>query len=448
MLIALVIMLASPAAVPGQSSLSEEKIKSHMRELSQRGLNRAMVVGIINPEGKRYFFEGTFREGDTRRVNARTVFEIGSLTQFFTALLAAQIADMDWKAPASTYLPEEMKLPAFEGTEITLGALLEQTSGLPKLPTNLKPEIRKNPFADYSRESLADFINKYELPVKPGRKFVLSPVGYGLVGLAVEQQTGESFEALVKSRICEPLEMKNTSVSLNEVQRYNLARGHRGETQAPLWDMPALAGSGALRSDAKDMLQFLGANLGLIESPLLPAMEKTHQILLKSEKNNMAVAAGWLIFRTENTNIYYRSGLTGGHASFAGFHKKTKTGVIVLSNSASSVEKFGLSLLDHEYFKLREFVPIIKISEAARRQYAGVFQLPSGLRILIHRKEGHLTAQFEQSARHRIQPIKEDTFYHPIMKIELTFQRNDKGIIDKLSFPQGEETLTATRIRI
>ncbi len=451
MLIALVIMLAFPAAIVGQSPLPEETIKTHMRELSQRGLNRAMVVGIINPEGKRYFFEGTFREGDTRQVNARTIFEISSLTQFFTGLLAAQMSengDLDLDAPASTYLPEEMKLPVFEGVEITLGDLIEHTSGLPKLPTNLKPQVKKNPFADYSRESLGEFLSKYELPQKPGIKFVISRVGYGLVGLAIEQQTGESFEALVKFRICEPLEMKNTSVSLNEVQRYNLARGHRGETQFPLWDMPAFAGSGALRSDAKDMLQFLGANLGLIESPLLPTMEKTHQILLKSEKNNMAVATGWVVFHYNDGQIYYRSGLTGGHASFAGFRKDTGTGGVVLSNSAQSVENLGMYLLDHEFFKLREFVPVIKISDAAMRQYAGVFQLPSGLRILIHRKEGRLMAQFEQRARQRIQPIKEDTFYHPTMKIELTFQRNTKGFIDKVSFPQGEETLTATRIRI
>ena len=216
----------------------------------------------------------------------------------------------------------------------------------------------------------------------------------------------------------------------------------------PCVNMPAFAGSGALRSDAKDMLQFLGANLGLMESPLLPAMEKTHQILLQSEKNNMAVAAGWLIFGTENANIYYRSGLTGGHASFAGFRMDTKTGVVVLSNSASSVENLGMYLLNHENVKLREFVPVIKVTDAALRQYAGVFQLPNGLRILFHRREGSLTAQFEQNARHRIQPIKEDTFYHPVMKIELNFQRNPKGFIDKVSFPQGEEELTATRIRI
>ncbi len=451
LLFVLTLILALPVSVSMGSSFPEDKVKSHMKELSQRGLNRAIVVGIINPDGKRYFFEGTFREGDTRRVNARTIFEISSLTQFFTGLLATQAAendDIDLDAPASTYLPEEIVLPTFEETEITLDTLIEHTSGLPRLPPNLDPSVKQNPYVDYTWESMGEFLGEYELPQKPGSKFVISRAGYGLVGLALERQSGETFEAMVKSRICDPLEMKNTSISLNEVQRYNLARGHQGETQSSLWEMPVFAGSGALRSDAKDMLQFLGANLGLIESPLLPIMEKTHEVLLKSEKNNMAVATGWVVYRNDDADIHYRSGLTGGHASFAGFRKDTRTGVVVLSNSASSVEKLGMYLLDHEHFKLREFIPVIEVSNTDLRQYAGVFQLPNGLRILFHLQEGHLTTQFEQSARYRVQPIKENTFYHPKMRIELVFQRNPKGFIDKVSFNQGEETLTATRVRI
>ncbi len=449
--LALILVLATAVVAFGDSHFSEETVKAHMKELSERGLNRAIVVGIINPEGKRYFYEGTFREGDTRKVNARTIFEISSLTQVFTGLLAAQLIDkgeFDWDTPAAQYLPEDIKLPKFEENEITLGHLLEHTSGLPKLPANLQPASRLNPLADYTREALVEFLGGFELKEAAGKSFKISRIGYGLVGSALEQQTGETFEALVKSRIGDPLDMENTTIELNEVQRYNLARGHQGQTQSPLWDMPAFAGSGALRSDARDMLQFLGANLGLIESSFLPVLKKTHETRLRSEKNNMAVATGWVVLNSNDSPLLYRSGLSGGHSSFAGFRKDTNTGVVVLSNSASSVEYFGLYLLDSEKFKLKEFVPMIEVSDADLRQYPGVFQLPNGFRILFYMQEGHLTVQFEQSARYRLQPVAEDTFYHPKLKTNLIFQKNPKGFIDKVNFKQGEEELTAVRIRI
>ncbi len=447
----LTLLLSVQTAAQVDSPVPEEAVKAHMKALSDRGLNRAMVVGIVNPEGKRYLFEGTFREGDTRKVNARTVFEISSLTELFTSLMVVDLAqkgEFDLKATASQYLTEDLTLPKFEEEEITLRHLLLHTSGLPRLPDNLEPENRQNPFVDYTEKALGQFLGKYELKAGPGKSFKPSRVGYGLLGIALEKQTGETFEELVQTRICSPLEMKNTSISLNEVQRYNLARGHQGETQMPHWDMMLFAGSGGLRSDTKDMLRFVEANLGLTDNPLSPAMNLSHKIALASDDSDLAVATGWVVLKREETLIYYRSGLTGGHASFAGFRKDTQTGVVIMSNSASSVEDIGIYLLDPDHHKLKEFLPMIEISDDALRQYTGVFQLPNGFRILFHRNEGHLTTQFETSSRYRLQPVEEDTFHHPKMKINLEFQRNPKGIIDKVSFKQGEEELTATRVRI
>ena len=86
-------------------------------------------------------------------------------------------------------------------------------------------------------------------------------------------RAGKSYEELVESRICGPLGMKDTVITLTPQMKARLAVGHNATMAAvPNWDIPTLAGAGALRSTTNDMLTFVGANLGVIKSPLAPAM--------------------------------------------------------------------------------------------------------------------------------------------------------------------------------
>ena len=74
-------------------------------------------------------------------------------------------------------------------------------------------------------------------------------------------------KSLVKTRVCVPLQMNSTRIHLAPDLQSRLARGHddAGKTVAN-WDMPTLAGAGALRSTANDLLRFLAANLESVKS--------------------------------------------------------------------------------------------------------------------------------------------------------------------------------------
>ena len=102
----------------------------------------------------------------------------------------------------------------------------------------------------------------------------------GLLGQAIALRAGTNYEALVVDRICGPLKMDGTRITLTPELQARLATGHNAAGQAVKnWDFQALAGAGALRSTANDLLRIRGgSNLGLMPSSLTPLMEKTHEV--------------------------------------------------------------------------------------------------------------------------------------------------------------------------
>src|ERR1700680_63439 len=154
-----------------------------------------------------------------------------------------------------------------------------QISGLPRLPDNMKPADSANPYADYDAAKLYEFLPRYKLTRDIGEKYEYSNLAVGLLGHALSLKAGMSYEQLVRSRILEPLGMTSSSVTLSDSQKKPLATGYDPALNTVKnWDLDALAGAGALRSTANDMLKFLAANLELTDSPLKPAMRRMRAV--------------------------------------------------------------------------------------------------------------------------------------------------------------------------
>ena len=230
-----------------------------------------------NPTGRRVVAYGNLANGDPRTLDGDTIFEIGSVTKVFTSLLLADMVNRKEVAlddPAAKYLPENVRMPERSGKSITLLDLSTHSSGLPRLPGNLKPKDPRNPYADYSVDDLYQFLSGYTLPRDPGSEFEYSNLGAGLLGHLLAYRAGTDYESLIGTRITQPLSMPDTGITLSSSMKQRMATGHNAML-APVanWDLPTLAGAGALRSSANDMLTFLEAFLGYKESPLAPAMK-------------------------------------------------------------------------------------------------------------------------------------------------------------------------------
>lgn len=339
-------LLITTLAFSQPASLPEE-VKASITKRIEYGLTPSVAVGIVDKNGVHYYNFGKTRANGSA-VDEHSIYEIGSISKVFTAILLSQ-AVLDGKMrlddPVRKYLPQEVKMPQRGPNEITLGNLSDHTSGLPGMPNNFDPKDPTNPYADYTVEQLFAFLSGYELTREPGDSYEYSNLAQGLLGQILSRQAGTTYEDLMIRTIATPLKMKETKITFDANMKSHLAIGHSGGREVSNWDIPTLAGAGAIRSSTSDMLKFLSANLGLTPSPLFHAMNLSQQTRHAKAGRNR-VALGWHIIKGKNGDVIWHNGGTGGYRTFAGFVRETQTGVVVLTNSSAGADDIGFHLLN------------------------------------------------------------------------------------------------------
>ncbi len=305
-----------------------------------------IVVGFLSATETNIVSSSTNFTGES-------IFEIASITKTFTATLLAEMSErgeVKLDDPAQKFLPAPVKMPERGGRQITLRHLATHTSGLPRMPGNFNPRSRFDPYADYTLKKLHEFISGYSLPRDIGKKYEYSNLGVALIGQILASVANTNYENLVINRVCLPLEMTHTSITLSPSQKTHLAPGHNQEgAPAPNWNLAVMSGAGGLRSSVSDMLKYLSANLGLTKTPLAGAMEKAQSTRTKTDKPGLEMGLAWHISHRFGRELIWHNGQTGGYHSFIGFDKEARKGVIILSNCARNIDDIGFGLLGKDF---------------------------------------------------------------------------------------------------
>ena len=324
--------------------------------------------------------------------------------------------------------------------EITFGNLTDHTSGFPGMPYNFRPANPRNPYVDYTVEQMYEFISSYHPVRTVGSEFEYSNLAQGLLGHLLAINMDLSYEELMVQEIADPLEMNDTRIELTKRMKENLAPGHSGRRRVQNWDIPTLAGAGAIRSSASDMAKFVSANLGYLNSPLIEAMELSHQIR-HDMAGDRSIAMAWHIIKGDKGNIICHGGATGGYRTFIGFVKESGKGVVLLTNSSEGADDIGYYLLDSGSGLVGFKSDAVDISKSTLEQYVGLYELRPDLKIYISREGKQLYGQATGQDRFGIYPENDTLFYLTVVDAKIAFHRKDDATESLTMFQDGHEML-------
>ena len=309
-----------------------------------------ICIAVIKDGNVQTYSYGETKVGEKQLPDAdKTLFEIGSISKTFTAiLLADEVAKgkMSLNDPVNKYLPDSIPILAFKDVPITLKTLSNHTSGFPSLPTNIfeKGNDNSNPYKSYDEKKLLTYLKNFKPYREIGVNFDYSNFAVGMLGTILARQNQTSYEQLLIDKICKPLQMENTKIILQGTDNQRFAQGYDENGKAnSQWDFTALAGAGGIRSTVSDMVKYVKANMSKAPQQLQEAVDLTQKKTFSKEKN--VIGLGWILPLKGNDNLYFHNGGTGGFRSFAGFDKERQTGIVILSNATESVDGIGFGLL-------------------------------------------------------------------------------------------------------
>lgn len=282
---------------------------------------------------------------------AMAEFEVGSVTKTFTAALLMEGVARGEIALDSTVqdvLGEEAAGSAI--ADVRMEELAAHTSGLPRLPSSLLLPalparlLRRDPYAGHDPQ---DVIAE-ALAVSPdgrGEK-AYSNLGVSLLGQLVARAGGSSWEDLLAERILAPMGMAATSAPITaEGLRPGAPRGRTASgLRAGAWTCEGYAPSGGLRSTAADLRIWLASMIDG-SNPGAQGLEPIHR---DESPGGSSTAVVWVRTPTADgaTDIIWHNGMTGGFAAFCGWREDTGRGLVLLSDTALSVDDLAMAVLE------------------------------------------------------------------------------------------------------
>ena len=434
-----------PAANPSRSGpLLEESVRNLVATRVEAGIYPGLVLGVVRGGRQEILAYGSIADDRKSKPNGETVFEIGSVTKTFTALLladAVQRGDVTLEQPVEELLPG-YKIPRWGERKITLLDLATQSSGLPPVPENLLPKDPANPYAGYTAEDMKRFLMGYRLPRVPGERYEYSNLGFGLLGMALAERSRTPYAELLRTRIATPLGLNDTSATLSPRMAARLAKGHDAAlTPVEPWgDLGVIEGAGALRSTARDLVSYVRAHMHPPAGPLSRALAVVAQPRRATDNARVKIALAWHVESRQGREIAWHNGMTGGYSAFVAFTTDGERGVVVLTNVARDVSEFGFAALLPETM-VRPQPKEITLPPEVLAEYTGRFRMALGFDLVVRSSGSELKVQDAP-----VFATARDEFFFKVTDARLSFERDAAGKVSGVTLHRTDRDVHGTRV--
>ncbi|MGH9767972.1 MAG: serine hydrolase [Blastocatellia bacterium] len=426
------LMLA--CSILAQTDKVDEYIKSEMRRQKIPGLSLAVVKNgeVIKTKGY-----GLASVELNVPATAETIYQSGSIGKQFTAtaiMILAEEGKIDLKDKIGKYFdntPQSWK-------EITIRHLLTHSSGIKDYtPKDFNYRL------DYTDEEMVKTAFSFSADFAPGEKFSYSNTNYALLGFIIEKVSGKFHGDFLKERVFSLLKMDATRVISEADIIPNRAAGYRlanGELKNQEYVSPSLnrTADGSLYFSVLDLVKW-------------DACLYTERILKKSSLDLMWTPAsnnegktypygfGWGLSSIRGRRIVEHSGGWQGFSTHIARYLDDRLTVIVLTNqidaNPTGIAYAVAGLYDDELRPIER--KAIKINPAILDAYTGQYELTGNLILTITREGDKLMGQQTGDRKLELLPESEMTFFTNEVDLQITFVKDEKGKVTRLTLHQG-----------
>jgi len=436
---------APAATMPGPPPDFATKVETYVA--AQMKINQFSGAVLVAKDGTVLFSKGyglANREFDLPNT-PQTKFRLGSLTKQFTAaaiLLLEERGKLSTNDPIGKYLdpcPEPWK-------PVTIHHLLTHTSGIPSYTDS--PDYRKMMASPLSTaEMVARFSNK-PLEFAVGERFKYSNSGYFLLGVIIEEVSGQSYEAFLRASVFAPLGMKDSGYDRFETILPRRATGYSfrsgGLGNSAYLDMGQPYAAGSLYSTTEDLLTWERA---LAARQLLSAA--SYEKMFQPFKGNYAY--GWTVAtRFKRKHIGHGGGINGFSTMISRYPEENVC-VIVLSNlesaNAGRISRDLEAILFRENYEIPRERLVAKVDPAIYDAYVGRYELSPTFILTITRDGDRLLSQATNQPQVEIFPESETKFFLRVVDAQISFGQDQTGAVTHLILHQGGRDQTARKVK-
>lgn len=436
------LMLSSSVFTVESGYDNEISMKTEIQQLIDDHRVRTAIVMSIENDSSELGIVKLGEISDSRRElpdENSTVFEIGSITKVFTALLVQTLVDDDllhWDDTISECLPD-IEFVNEAVASVTLRELATHRSGLPRLPNNFTdtevPGNAMDPYANYGEQDLVAFFESFD-PPELKKEHAYSNLGFAILGYIVAKTLDTSYAEAMNQRVFQPLEMNN-STALDSVKDVaDLAAGYSNTANMGTWNFNVHAGAGVIRSTARDMYKFIRANFIESEDVIHHSIRSIRELQYESNQ-----ALGWISEASDQeTTIFWHNGQTGGYASFLAIDPEAKSGWVILTTSTESaaITRIGASF----------YREVVLPNSADFSPYVGVYKLAEDQYMTISSKDGNLQIQVTGQRPIVLAHTEDHVFELQALSLKADFELGEDGTATTLKWSQPGVSIDAERV--
>ncbi len=287
--------------------------------------------------------------GRPELVDENTMFDTASLSKSFTAAAIATLVDegtMSWDDPVRRHLPQIEFSDPYRTANVTIRDLLSHRVGVEQGNFMFR-------WTNYSTEEVLRRMRFLEERQPFRTSLIYSNVGYAAAAEAAAAAAKMPFADLVRTRLIEPLGMRDTTVGIDHDLAANHAKSHGmvDGVHRPIRTKKKLniLGANAVNSTAADMASWLLFSLGdgtwegkrLISAAAMNEMQTPQTIFpttpeMRAARNVHffgAYGLGWQVMDFRGHKMFWHSGSADGMPVYMCILPKEKIGVLVMTNS-------------------------------------------------------------------------------------------------------------------